>query len=108
MTNEGIKWYSKGKFEPAEDNEYDTVEGSFEVGQKINVKEITYWEDSKTKGTMDKPGEWKKYTPPGSSRSAEYVISKVDYCNSIDGYTGQIIKLNGCWPWFRSGDAILK
>ena len=104
-TNEGIKWYSKGKFEPSNEpfEEYDETE--FKVGDEVFFDVGTeFWYDVKASGgkremtSLKNDGKWEKGT-----RQITGIIDNIDYCEDVKGYTGQIIQLEfPYWPWYQT------
>ena len=93
--DEGVKWYKNGKLEPDESSEYDTVEATFDVGDRVEAGKCIYWDGRG--GNINADGVWKNY-----SFDKSYRIEKIDFINDKSGYTGQIIKLKGTWPWFQT------
>jgi len=99
--DEGIKWYDKGKF--SEEEKMEEEDTSFKVGDKIlfSSGDCCWWNDrafDKEKTSINNPGSWMRT----SEGYGDFTIIKTDYCTNIKGYTGQIVQLEGKWPWFQT------
>ena len=95
---EGIKWYSKGKF--VKDDSFDENENSiFQVGDRVYGESQLFWyaKISKRSSTTKDEGFWCESKKPNHG-----YIDKIDYCEDVEGYTGQVIQLKAYWPWFQA------
>jgi hypothetical protein len=93
---EYIEWYSKGEFTKEE----EPIK-KFQVGDVVISKITTFWQDNtyiNVKTSLKNEGYWEK---SGGTRKVN--VTKVDYCDDLQGYTGQVIQVDdGYWPWFQS------
>lgn len=99
--NEGVRWWKDGKLGPEEEDEpFDEKTTNFEVGDTVTVSDyIYYWNSGYGITPNIKEGNsWTKF----KESDHEYIITHVSECEDLFGYTGQIIKLGGRWPWYQT------
>lgn len=96
---EGIRWWKDGQLGDEEPDE-PFEETIFRIGDKLIVSDfIFYWNSGQGSEPITKYGDaWSKY----KERNQEYIITNISTCNDVFGYTGQIIKLGGRWPWYQT------
>ena len=98
---ESIKWYSKGKFSEVEetDDEPDEQIEKFKVDDRVRCGSTFYWYDDVTHReeltSVNNKGNWVASGISGGR------ITRISYCENIDGYTGQIIQIQHHWPWYQ-------
>lgn len=101
LLREGVRWWKDGKLGPEEDDEpFEEKTTNFEVGDKVTVSDyIYYWNSGYGITPNIKEGNsWTKF----KESDHEYIITHVSECEDLFGYTGQIIKLGGRWPWYQT------
>lgn len=112
LENESVRWYSKGKFTKDEEID-DVVNDDFMVGDLLEPGELYYFDDGGKGGI--KEGDFTSHY--GNKKTAKWKINrewnrkivKVDYCVNVDGYTGEIVKLDGGrWPWYQTTNMKLR
>lgn len=95
--NEGVEWYSKGKFVPDENHIEKKHQFELEVGEIISFEDnsLEWWDGQKWRS----PGK-DTYTVEEKKLSTEIIDRKnVPPENGVYYY-----KFRGTWPWFRISD----
>jgi hypothetical protein len=80
----------------------DDAPEEFQIGDmvtKVSAKEILRWNDWSGERTnkIRNSGAWIKTY---SITSPKKVVG-IDYCDDLDGYTGQVVQLQNRWPWYQ-------
>lgn len=97
---EEIRWWRNGKLGDEEPD--DNPESIFNADDRVisSDSKYYYWNDEKyndrEKTSVNHNGKWVRH-----DSGSRYTIEKVNHCENIDGYTGQIVKFYGVWPWFQ-------
>jgi len=73
----------------------------FEIGDNVVSDDCFFWQDgvyNSEKTSIKNKGYWLHHHVRTGG-----IIKSIDYCENIEGYTGQIIKLKDpYWPWFQT------
>lgn len=102
---EKIEWYKDGEF-IEDDSPEKTYSTDFKVGDHVKCHMVIFLDDYKSKDKIPEPRWDMKWKEGGSLRHG--VIINVGIVEDLDGYTGQIIKLDGFWPWYQTTNMELK
>jgi hypothetical protein len=103
IINESIRWYNKGKFSEEEKGKKTTRD--FKIGDFIKLKKDHFryfWKDidPRQEYNIRNKGHWEN----GGYVKGTLKIKNIDYVIDVEGYEGQIIQIEGYWPWYKADD----